>query len=94
MSVSTSSPVIAASLGIARTECVGSESLFVVNVTELLGTCEYLDLINDVVRMVTIYSVAFYLTSKEPSGFGEVVLLIALGVAAYWLVVHKLVRFV
>lgn len=94
MTVTTSSPAIAASLGIARSEC--KRSLFVVDTSSILGSCEYVDLINDVVRMVTIYSVAFYMTNvtNEPSGFADAVLLIALGVAVYWLIVHKVVRFV
>ena len=73
------------------------ESLYVVNVSNK----DYLDLINDIVRMTTIQFIIqflLYVNGAQDSvlisvDFFLLILYIILGVCVYWLVIKKLVVF-
>lgn len=73
------------------------ESLYVINVPNK----EYIDFINDVIRMLTIQVMIqflFYINNPVETTFfsGDFILLliyIILGVCVYWLVIKKLIIF-
>lgn len=73
------------------------ESLYVINVPNK----EYIDLINDILRMITIQFMIqflFYINNPIESIFFSVdfillILYVVLGVCVYWLVIKKLVLF-
>jgi hypothetical protein len=72
-------------------------SLFVINVPHK----EYIEFINDLVRMMTIQVMIqflFYINGSQEVSFFTVeffllLLYVALGVCVYWLVIKKLVMF-
>ncbi len=72
------------------------DSLYVVNVSNK----EYVEFINDIVRMVTIQVMIQFLFSINSEGvaffsvdFFLLLLYIVLGVCVYWLIVKRLVMF-
>jgi len=72
------------------------ESLYVINVSNK----EYVDLVNDVVRMMTIQFVIqiLYCVNSDDVPFFSLdfvllLLYVALGVCVYWMVIKKLVSF-
>lgn len=74
-----------------------NQSLYVVNVPQK----EYLELINDVVRMFTIQIIIqflFYINSPNTVQFFSIdfillTLYLILGICVYWLVINKLITF-
>jgi hypothetical protein len=73
------------------------ESLYVVNVPNK----EYVEMINDVLRMLTIQVMIqflFYINNPSETSFFSVdffllILYVTLGVCVYWLVIKKLIIF-
>lgn len=89
------------SAGHAETGYLPAATLYTIPVTAYLGA-EYIPFVQDVARMVVlqfVIQIMLMLKTSELSilfniNFIELVFYIVLGVAVYWLIVRKMVRFV
>jgi hypothetical protein len=75
-------------------------AMYVTNISGLIGGKEYVPVLQDAIRMISINIVSFFMYSMRYSngpGLGELfesTMYIILGVLAYWLVFRQLVEIV